>query len=427
MDRAEPHASPCSRSHGALVQASWQGSHGPTKVGKVREPAPGHCNYCGGPGRPAILREDSHGPCGVSVKLRAATLPSRQLCACALASGAYAGVHRIVAWGGVPSNRRRKPPNLAMGLRSTIRQRVGPDWGRLCHLVARWPFCWEGLLELGPHRTVELVKCSPSGKDVKVAVVVPTRNSGRTLEACLRSLRDQTVRCVIVVVDNHSRDDTTTIACQYADIVAVAGPERSAQRNDGAALTTSPILGFIDSDMVVDSTVVEQAASALLSGAGGIVIPEHSFGEGFWADVRRFERSFYHGSDSVEAARFFRRDVFEGVGGFDEAMEPGPEDWDLTIRVRNVAAVARISANIAHDEGRPTFWDACAKKGYYAPGLRSFVRKHGPAAVSVLDRPYVRRPWRIFAQGPRLGLGLVALKTGEATAVVAATIRRSRR
>lgn len=274
-------------------------------------------------------------------------------------------------------------------------------------------------------RAIELLKCSPPDDGVQVAAVVPTRNSGRTLEACLRSLRDQSCVCVIVVVDNHSTDDTVAIASQYADLVAVAGPERSAQRNAGAALTKATILGFIDSDMVVDSTVVEQAMSTLQSGCGGIVVPERSFGVGFWADVRRFERSFYHGSDAVEAARFFRRDVFESVGGFDEAMEPGGEDWDLTIRVRTIASVRRISAEIAHDEGRPTFWSACRKKGYYAAGLKSFARKHGTASLSVLDRPYLRRPWMIFGQGPQLGLGLVALKLGEATAVVASAVVHS--
>lgn len=266
----------------------------------------------------------------------------------------------------------------------------------------------------------------PSRDDsTQVAVVVPTKNSGRTLEACLRSLMDQSRLCVIVVVDNHSTDATVAIASQYADIVAVAGPERSAQRNAGAALTRAPILGFIDSDMVVTSPVVEQAMVALQAGCGGVVVPERSFGVGFWAEVRSFERSFYQGSDAVEAARFFRRDVFESVGGFDEAMEPGGEDWDLTVRVRRVASVSRIAADIAHDEGAPTFWSACRKKGYYAAGLKSFARKHGTASLSVLDRPYLRRPWRIFAQGPRLGLGLVALKVGEASAVVAATVAHS--
>ncbi len=266
----------------------------------------------------------------------------------------------------------------------------------------------------------------PEG-DIAVTIVVPTRNSRRTLAACLESLRRQSRRSVVVVVDNHSTDDTLAIALAHADVVAIAGPERSAQRNVGASLTRSPVVGFVDSDMVVGSDVAELAARALVDGAAGVVVPEHSFGEGFWAEVRRFERSFYRGSDSVEAARFFRRDVFEAVGGFDEGMDPGPEDWDLTIRVRRVAAVVRIPGEIAHDEGRPTFWSACAKKAYYAAGLRSFVRKHGASGLSVLDRPYLRRPWMIFAQGPRLGLGLVALKAGEATAGLAATVRHSRR
>ena len=269
---------------------------------------------------------------------------------------------------------------------------------------------------------VALLKASSRVSDVGATVVVPTKNSARTLEACLRSLRGQSVTCVVVVVDNQSTDDTVAMACRYADVVAVAGPERSAQRNAGAALTTSPIVGFVDSDMVVGSTVVEEATRALQCGSGGVVVPEHSFGEGFWADVRKFERSFYQGSETVEAARIFRRDVFEEVGGFDEAMAPGGEDWDLTMRVRKVAVVTRISAAIAHDEGRPTFWNACAKKAYYAAGLRSFAGKHGRASLSVLDRPYLRKPWLIFARGPKLGLGLVALKTGEAAAVVAATV-----
>ena len=257
-----------------------------------------------------------------------------------------------------------------------------------------------------------------------VALIVPTRNSSRTLEACLRSLRQQTRACTVVVVDNHSTDDTEAIARQYADVVAIAGPERSSQRNVGAGLTSASVLGFIDSDMVLEPTVAEQAGRVLDAGAGAAIVPEVSFGDGFWAAVRRFERSFYGGCDAVEAARFYQRDIFEGAGGFDETMGPGPEDWDLTIRVRRAADVARISARIWHDEGRLTFADACAKKAYYSSGLQGFAQKHGRASLSVLGRPYIRRPWMLFSEGPLLGCGLVALKAGEAVSVVTATIRR---
>ncbi len=260
-----------------------------------------------------------------------------------------------------------------------------------------------------------------------MTVVVPTRNSERTLHACLASLRHQEYPCNIVVVDNSSTDGTQAIALRDADICAIQGPERAAQRNAGARLTDSPILGFIDSDMVVASKVVGEAAAALKAGAGAVIVPEFSFGCGFWAKVRAFERSFYRGSDSIEAARFYRRDMFELTGGFDEGIEPGPEDWDLTVRVRMLGRVARVDAEIGHDEGCPGYLDVCRKKGYYGPGYLTYARKHGAGSLSALNRPYVRAPWRAFAQGPLLGAGLIALKGGEAFAVVASAFRSEAR
>lgn len=256
-----------------------------------------------------------------------------------------------------------------------------------------------------------------SGTSCQIAVVVPTRNSARTLETCLESLRAQSIPCTIVVVDNGSTDGTTEIARKLADVLAFTGPERSAQRNAGARLAPAPYVGFIDSDMVVGADVVAEALRALESGSGGVIVPERSFGTGFWAAVRAFERSFYVGSDGVEAARFFRRETFDAVGGFDETLPPGPEDWDLTVRVRSVSPVTRIDSWIDHDEGAPTLIGLWRKKSYYAPGLKIYTKRYGLGAGAHLDRPYVRQPWLLWSEGPKLGAGLVALKVGEGLAV----------
>jgi glycosyltransferase involved in cell wall biosynthesis len=269
----------------------------------------------------------------------------------------------------------------------------------------------------------------PDGPSIglSVTVVVPTRDSERTLRPCLRSLRAQSVPCTIVVVDNHSRDDTIAIARDFADQLIHEGPERSRQRNTGAAAAVSDVVGFVDSDMYVSLDVVNQVRQAIEGGAGAVIVPERTVGRGYWAKVRAFERSFYVGHDGVEAARFFRRDVFESLGGFDEELGAG-EDWDLDLRARALTKVVRIAAWIDHNEDDISYRDRCRRKGAYALGLQGFTGKHGlQALATALDRPYIRRPWRLLAPHPLLGVGVVVLKAGESFAVCQALLaERSR-
>lgn len=250
--------------------------------------------------------------------------------------------------------------------------------------------------------------------DVTVTVVVPTKNAARTLAACLHSLRAQTHPCRTVVVDNGSTDDTRAIAEAGADVVLDIGPERSAQRNHGARSYPAEVVGFVDADMTLQPTVVEEAVAALRTGAGSVIVPERTVGSGFWVEVRAFERSFYDGSDAIEAARFYRWDVFDRAGGFDEQLT-GPEDWDLSESARQLAPVARTTALIEHDEGTISYLDACRKKAYYAEGVRRYVAKRGIAVLRQASRrPWLRQPRRLVS---RRGVGLVALKAGEAAAV----------
>lgn len=264
---------------------------------------------------------------------------------------------------------------------------------------------------------------SPEAAPPSVTVVVPTRNSARTIRACLRSLRSQSLSCRVVVVDNSSTDGTPALAADLADAVLTAGPERSAQRNAGARAFPADIVGFIDSDMVLTPTVVEEAVAKIRAGADAVVVPEVTTGSGYWVKVRAFERQLYVGNEHVEAARFFRWDAFDRAGGFDEHLT-GAEDWDLSDAVRRTGTLARTAAVIEHDEGTITFLAACRKKAYYADGLMSFTQTRGVGtALSHLSR----RPW-ISSPGVLLrsvyGPGLVLLKAGEATGVVSALLKR---
>ena len=213
-----------------------------------------------------------------------------------------------------------------------------------------------------------------------VTVVVPTKNSERTIRACLESIKSQSLTCTLVVVDNFSSDSTFAIAQSLADIAVQRGPERSAQRNYGASLTSDPIVGFIDSDMILTSDVVRESVDSMLLGAATVIVPEETIGEGYWAQVSAYERTFYDGDDAIEAPRFFTREVLDLVGGWDETMT-GAEDWDLAIRTESYGSRLRISSKIIHDEGSVKYFDICLKKKYYASGVLIFLQKHRHTAL----------------------------------------------
>jgi len=168
-----------------------------------------------------------------------------------------------------------------------------------------------------------------------VSVIVPTKNSVNTLEDCLRSIKAQTYNNIeLIVVDNFSSDSTLKIAGKFTEKHYLRGPERSAQRNYAVKKSNGEYVFVIDSDMVLSDSVVTDCVESILSDkkARGVIIPEESFGEGFWAQCKKLERSFYVGVDWIEAARFFYLEDYQAEGGYNEEMVSG-EDWDFSRRI----------------------------------------------------------------------------------------------
>jgi glycosyltransferase involved in cell wall biosynthesis len=253
-----------------------------------------------------------------------------------------------------------------------------------------------------------------------VSVIVPARNSSDTIGDCLRSIRRQSYAAIqLIVVDNGSVDATPAVAQALADTVLDVGPERSAQRNAGARASDGGYLVFIDSDMVLRPDVVLDCVRRAEAGADAVVIPEVSFGAGFWARCKALERRCYHGDETIEAARFFSRDTFFAVGGYDETIPFGPEDWDIHARVvAGGGRVARADAIIDHDEGALVFRELLARKYYYGKSTARYIRKHRELARRQLTvfRPAFFRHWRLLARHPLTAVAMLAMKACELSA-----------
>ena len=263
--------------------------------------------------------------------------------------------------------------------------------------------------------------------DRLVSVVVPTRNNQRTIEACLRSVRNQSHPSVeLIVVDNSSTDGTVEVARSLADVVVTAGPERSAQRNTGLNMAQGAWFLWLDSDMILPPTAIEAALEAAeRHDASGVALPERTIGEGFWTACRALERSCYLDDPWLHNPRLLRREYLVMLGGFHVGMS-GPEDADLRLRILDRGgSVVLAPVIVDHDEGRLTLRDVMRKRFYYGRSIPRFaaaheggVRSQGSAVV----RSYVRHRRSLLAD-PGHALGLLTLRAMEAGAYSVGALR----
>ena len=253
-----------------------------------------------------------------------------------------------------------------------------------------------------------------------VSVIIPTKNSASTLKTCLKSVKNQTYKPIeVVVIDNYSTDNTGEIAQQFADIFELKGPERSAQRNYGVSVANGKYVAIIDSDMKLAQDVIQQAVNAIQQAdVHGVVIPEESYGKGFWAQCKKLERSFYVGVPYMEAARFFRKSTFEKLGGYDEKMISG-EDWHFSQKVSKLGNLSRTEAFIYHNEGKISLLKTISKKYYYARNFSDYHSKSTSKTdvanqTSILKRYwlFLSSPVKLF-RNPLLGIGMLFMKTCE--------------
>lgn len=221
-----------------------------------------------------------------------------------------------------------------------------------------------------------------------VSIIIPTKNSENTIDDCLASVRKQSYRNVeVIVVDNYSRDKTLDIARKYGARVYLKGPERGAQVNFGVSTAKGQYAYRVDSDFVLEPNVVEEAVqSCEKRGYDAIVIHNTSDPTvSFWARVRKMERDSYVNDEVNVAARFWKKKVFQSIGGFDINIVAG-DDYDLHNRlVRSGCKIGRIRAQETHIGEPRNMAEIFRKHYYYGQNLGRFIEKDQERALRQLS------------------------------------------
>ncbi|MCL4333835.1 MAG: glycosyltransferase family 2 protein [Candidatus Thermoplasmatota archaeon] len=212
-------------------------------------------------------------------------------------------------------------------------------------------------------------------KDELIDVVIPTLNSERTIEQCLKSIRSQTISddLVVTIIDGGSRDNTIEIAksynCKIFLMPGMYGTGKNGARNYGEHITKSPFVWLIDSDNILkESTVAERLIEPLSSDPSlNISVPmtakddsASSFNN--WISLREidyvtrmlssaylFQNGYYFLNDiyhGLSNATLIRRKALMEVGGYDS-------DVRTLIRLRSMnlsKGVVDIKSHFFHNQ-----------------------------------------------------------------------------
>jgi glycosyltransferase involved in cell wall biosynthesis len=180
----------------------------------------------------------------------------------------------------------------------------------------------------------------------KVSVIIPTCNRVETLPRALDSVNNQTFSdWELIVVDDGSTDNTAKIVQQDYPGARLHLQENggvSCARNNGVALASGEWIAFLDSD---DAWLPEKL-ELQFSGLSRKPELRISHTDEIWIrNGRRVNQpSEYAKSGGMIYRRclalccicpssvLLRRDLFEEIGGFDEAF-PACEDYDLWLRI----------------------------------------------------------------------------------------------
>lgn len=244
-----------------------------------------------------------------------------------------------------------------------------------------------------------------------VSVVIPTKNSSKTLSQCLDSIKNQSYENIeIIVVDNHSTDNTLEIAKTYTNNIYTFSPERSSQINYGVEKSSGKYIYRVDSDFVLQPHTISEAVNAAESNNYAAIIIHNTSDPtvSFWAKVRKFERDMYDSDNLNIAVRFIRKDVFLSVGGFDVRLVYG-EDYDLHNRIIEKYDIGKITAKEVHLGEYKSIREIAKINFYYGKSAALFLKKNrsrGFKQISPIRKVYLNH-YKDFLRQPYLATGFM--------------------
>lgn len=218
-----------------------------------------------------------------------------------------------------------------------------------------------------------------------VSVVITCYNLGEFLDEAVDSVLAQTFQDFeILIVDDGSTGETAAKLASYSRpktrVMRIENSGLPAARNAGIRQTTGEFLCMLDADDALEPSYMEKSVEALRADPS-LSFASHwlkTFGDetGEWKP-RDCGPAAMFPANPVNGAAMFRRDAWAAVGGFDESMREGLEDWDfwLTLVERGYRGTI-LPECLFRYRRRADSMSQAMHRGSYARLYRRLIDKH---------------------------------------------------
>lgn len=195
----------------------------------------------------------------------------------------------------------------------------------------------------------------------KVSIIIPCWNQAHWLPEAIESALAQTIPCEVIVVNDGSPDNASEIAKKYpVRIVEKLNGGLSSARNAGINEATGDWILTLDADDKIAPDFIEKCLENK-DNYDIIATGQQEFGDTnrVWFPHPNPVFDDFVTANRINCCSLFKKEIWHKIGGYDEEMKLGYEDWD--------------------------FWLRATQAGYTVKTIQEplfFYRKHGTSMVT---------------------------------------------
>lgn len=178
----------------------------------------------------------------------------------------------------------------------------------------------------------------------KISVIIPCFNHGKFIKQAIESVKKQTFTDYEIIVINDGSTDKYTIEIldklkfDYEDIIFIdqKNGHLSNARNNGIRISKGDFFLPLDADDIIEPNMLEDCYNKIKKrkNLGFVYTYARLFGDSNEVMVKKWYNFFdLLNLNYIVACSLFRKSCWNEVGGYDENMKSGYEDWEFLIRL----------------------------------------------------------------------------------------------